>query len=66
MIPAEIISDLESEAAGLTHGIVTLQLHIRDSNLARYTINREKSVLTPKLSVGGPCNTKNYETKKEK
>jgi len=44
-ISKEIIADLESEAAGLEHGIVTLQIHIRDSHLSRYVINREKSVV---------------------
>jgi len=45
-IPTSIIRDVESETSGLTHGIVTLQLHIRDTHLSRYTINREKSVVT--------------------
>jgi hypothetical protein len=41
----EIISELEMEAMGLTHGIVKLELHVRDSNLYRYTVSRERSVI---------------------
>ena len=61
-IPIDIITDLENEAQGLSHGIVTLQLHYRDSHLHHYKINREKSqsVATPTKAEGDPCNTRNY------
>jgi len=59
-IPASVIADLENEAAGLTHGTVTLELHIRDTHLSRYLINRQKSVVTPIMGEGDPDTAKNY------
>jgi len=44
-IPAEIISHLEQEIAGINHGSGILQLFIRDGRLHRYSITREGSYL---------------------
>ena len=59
-IPESIIADVENEVEGLTHGIVTLQLHIRDTHLSHYKINREKSVVTLTRGEGDPDVVKNY------
>jgi len=55
-IPTNIIRDVESEASGFSHGVITLQLSIRDFRLCHYKINREKSV-TLTLAEGSPPNS---------
>jgi hypothetical protein len=47
-LPTSIISAIEDEAAGLEFGRVTLELHYRDGQLARYVVSRERSAI-----VGG-------------
>ena len=44
-IPVSAIIALEREVTGLTHGIANLTLHIRDGNLSRYAISRERSIV---------------------
>jgi hypothetical protein len=65
-LPDDIIHDVEGEAAGLAHGIVTLELHFRDSRLSHYKINREKSVVTLTQGEGESCPVRNYSTDKNK
>lgn len=71
-IPIAVIVDLENEAEGLSHGVVTLQLHLRDFHLVHYKINREKSVVTLTKAEGRPPNSiqckeiRNGKTKNEK
>jgi hypothetical protein len=51
-IPQAAVRALEDEAAGLIHGIVTLNIHIKDSNLIRYTTSRERSFVPGKPTTG--------------
>jgi hypothetical protein len=51
MIPAEIISALESELEGLSFGTVKLEILIHD-NQPRYKITREKSIVVGKPTSG--------------
>jgi hypothetical protein len=44
-IPPSAVRALEHEARGLVHGTVSLTLHIRDGQLARYITNRERSYM---------------------
>jgi len=67
-IPSNIIKDVENEASGFSHGIVTLQLSIRDHRLSHYKIHREKSVSVT-MGVGAPPNSlqgKEFEKSKYK
>jgi hypothetical protein len=50
-IPAEIITEVEQEAAGLSFGTVTLQIVIHD-NIPRFKIIREKSIVPGKAASG--------------
>jgi hypothetical protein len=43
-IPPEILKLLEAEIAGISHGSVTLTIHLRDSH-PRFVISRERSLL---------------------
>jgi len=66
-IPKNIIDDVESEAEGLLHGIVTLSVHLRDGR-ARYVISRERSIMppdTPTMADGGSSLIKNYSAEKK-
>ena len=58
-IPNDIVGDLENEAAGLEHGIVTLSIHIRDGH-PRYVISRERSIYTPTQGEGDSNPVRNY------
>jgi hypothetical protein len=50
-IPDDIFADVRNEAQGIAHGIVYLQIHIRDYNIHFYKVNREMSkVVTPSLT----------------
>jgi len=52
-IPADAFNALETEAAGLMHGIVTLAVHVKDGRLLRYTTSREQSFIPGKPTTGG-------------
>ena len=47
-IPTELIEEFEKETIGLSHGIVSLSLHLRDGK-PRYVISKEKSILLDEL-----------------
>jgi hypothetical protein len=51
-IPVAAVNELEREAAGITHGAVTLTLHIKDGNLIRFTTGRERSFIPGKPTTG--------------
>ena len=42
-IPTCAIKALERAAAGLIHGMATLEFHVRDGSLARFCVHREES-----------------------
>jgi hypothetical protein len=44
-IPPKGIIALGWELAGLVHGTATLNIHIRDGKLARFTTGRERSFI---------------------
>jgi hypothetical protein len=48
-IPPDIIKMLESETAGISHGSVTLTIHLRDYR-PRFVISRERSLLADTIS----------------
>ena len=50
-IPPDIIKILESEIDGISHGTVSLIVHLRDG-YPRYTIGRERSFLPDALTRG--------------
>jgi hypothetical protein len=56
-IPAEAIVSLEQELAGIVHGKVTIDLHIRDGKLTRYTVAKEQSF----LAAGTGCERNNTQ-----
>ena len=58
-IITDVIADIQNEAEGLSHGIITLQLHCRDSHVHLYRVNRERSVVTSphKKAEGSPSNS---------
>jgi len=60
-LPEKIIADIENEADGLNHGIVTLSIHLRDGH-PRYVISRERSIMPDTLTQpeGNQGNIKNY------
>jgi len=61
-LPEKIIADIENEADGLNHGIVTLSIHLRDGH-PRYVISRERSIMLPDTLTqpeGDQGNTKSY------
>jgi len=60
-LPENIISDVENEADGLSHGIVTLEIHLRDGH-PRYVISRERSIMPDTLTQGegGSSPVRNY------
>jgi hypothetical protein len=53
MSPA-LLARIEEELAGLEHGIVKVELHVRDGRLVRAVVGREASILleTESQSVG--------------
>jgi len=51
-IPADVILDFQQEAVGLTHGIITLAIHVKDGHLNRYSLNRERSIVPDKPRTG--------------
>ena len=51
-IPVAAIKALKEESTGLLHGTVTLALHVKDGNLYRFTINRERSIVPDKPMTG--------------
>jgi hypothetical protein len=51
MIPAEVIAEVENEAAGLGFGTVTLQFILHDGH-QRFKIIREKSIIPGKVVSG--------------
>jgi hypothetical protein len=51
MIPAEVVAEVEKEAAGLSFGTVTLQIVIHDGH-PRFKIIREKSIMPGKATSG--------------
>ena len=57
MSPA-LIAMIEAELSGLEHGIVKIELHVRDGRLARAVVGRERSILveTDGQCVGSPQN----------
>jgi hypothetical protein len=44
---------LERETIGITHGIVTLTIHVKDGHLLRYVTSRERSFVPSKPMTGG-------------
>jgi excisionase family DNA binding protein len=52
VIPPEIIKTLERELTGISHGIATLTIHIRD-NHPRFVIGRERSFIQDAKEPGG-------------
>jgi hypothetical protein len=51
VIPDDVFADVRNEAQELAHGIVYLQVHIRDHNVHFYKVNREMSKqVTPSLT----------------
>jgi hypothetical protein len=65
-LPQEIINDVECESDGIGHGVIYLELHYRDDNIHFYKLNREKSIVTLKKSVGVSSPTKSYSADKKK
>jgi hypothetical protein len=51
-IPPEVLKLLEAEIAGISHGSVTLTIHLRDGR-PRFVISRERSFLTDTKDAGG-------------
>jgi hypothetical protein len=60
-IPRDVIKIFETEIDGVSHGSVTLTVHLRD-NHPRFTIGRERSFLPSTLAKGvdDSCDTTNY------
>ena len=58
-LPNDIIANVENEADGLIHGIVTLSIHIRDGH-PRYVISRERSIYTLTQGEGDSSPVRNY------
>jgi len=52
-IPPAAFNALEWEAAGIVHGIATLELHIRDGRLVRYVASRQNSFVLEELNSRG-------------
>jgi excisionase family DNA binding protein len=48
--PEEILAEVTTEIAGLTHGIVQLSLYIQNGILSKYTITKEKQFLNEDIS----------------
>ena len=46
-IPTQIIADVEEEAENISHGVVTLHIHVRDFQISYYKILREKTGVVP-------------------
>ena len=51
-IPQDAFNDLEHEATGIIHGVVTLTVHVKDGRLSRYVIGRERSYVPGKPMTG--------------
>jgi excisionase family DNA binding protein len=51
-IPRDILKSLETEMKGISHGTVSLTIHIRDNHL-RFVIGRERSILMDTKEVEG-------------
>jgi len=58
MSPA-LLARIEAELGGLEHGIVRVELHVRDGHLVRAVVGREESILveTDEPCVGRPQKT---------
>ncbi|MCL2174585.1 MAG: hypothetical protein FWB73_00940 [Treponema sp.] len=41
----DIISDIESESVNVSHGVITVEFHIRNDKIRNYKIGKEKSVM---------------------
>jgi hypothetical protein len=54
-IPLDVIRILEAEIDGVTHGTVSLTIHLRD-NHTRFVIGRERSFLPETLVKGMDTN----------
>jgi len=68
-IPEEVFADVRSEAQGIIHGAVYLQIHFRDSQVMYFKTNREKSKsLSPKNTEtnGELDNTRAYSSNHSK
>ena len=52
LIPIAAINSLERELTGLTHGIASLTIHVRDNHIARFAVSRERSFI-PEQSTAG-------------
>ncbi|HQO02616.1 MAG TPA: hypothetical protein PLI62_10125 [Spirochaetota bacterium] len=50
-IPVQIINKFEDETLSIKHGKIILEVHIRDSKPARYSIHIEQSLLPS--DIGG-------------
>lgn len=48
----DLMEQVLSEAASLSHGIVTLELHVRDGRPVRAVVSRSRSIL---LEGGAKC-----------
>lgn len=48
----QIFAAIESELSGLDHGIIRLEIHVRDGIPARYTLGRERSILPSAFESG--------------
>ena len=64
LLSPEIIADVENEGHGIDHGVIYLQLHIRDSKVHFYRTNREKSKVMENKSEGIPPNSIQGKTNK--
>jgi len=51
MSPA-LLARIEAELDGLEHGIVRIELHVRDGHLVRAVVGREESIL---VETDGQC-----------
>jgi len=51
MTPA-LLARIEAELAGLEHGVVKVELHVRDGHLVRAVVGREESIL---VETDGQC-----------
>jgi len=51
-IPPEALGALREEALGMEYGSVALTVHIRQGDLARWTVGRERSFVAPSCAGG--------------
>jgi hypothetical protein len=52
ILPPEIISLFEKESSGVTHGVITVAIHVRDGKLVRYVSTREISIIPGRPTSG--------------